>query len=75
VTKTRIAASGRNFTINRIGSVFCLCFTENPVWNIDDAKSGDAEAFRKFFHGCMADGVYFAPSPCEAGFLSTAHRD
>jgi len=29
--------------------------------------------FGKFFHGCLEDGVYFAPSQFEAGFLCTAH--
>jgi glutamate-1-semialdehyde 2,1-aminomutase len=67
------ASLGRNFTFNRIGSMFCLYFNEQPVWNLEDAKKSDAEAFRKFFHGCLENGVYFAPSPYEAGFLSTAH--
>jgi glutamate-1-semialdehyde 2,1-aminomutase len=34
---------------------------------------GDADAFRKFFHKALELGVYFAPSPYEAGFLSLAH--
>ncbi len=66
--------TGHPLTFNRIGSLFCLYFTTHPVWNLEDAKRGDADAFRKFFHGCLADGIYFAPSPYEAGFLSTAHR-
>jgi glutamate-1-semialdehyde 2,1-aminomutase len=33
----------------------------------------DRARFAKFFHGCLEDGVYFAPSQFEAGFLSTAH--
>jgi glutamate-1-semialdehyde 2,1-aminomutase len=31
--------------------------------------------FGKFFHGCLEDGVYFAPSQFEAGFLCTAHSE
>ncbi|HWB06339.1 MAG TPA: glutamate-1-semialdehyde 2,1-aminomutase [Verrucomicrobiales bacterium] len=64
---------GRALTFNRIGSMFCLYFTEEPVWNLDDAKRGDAEAFKRFFHKALELGVYFAPSPYEAGFLSLAH--
>jgi len=64
---------GRPLTFNRIGSMFCLYFTEEPVWNLDDAKRGDAEAFKRFFHKSLELGVYFAPSPYEAGFLSLAH--
>jgi glutamate-1-semialdehyde 2,1-aminomutase len=68
-----LAKKGRNYAFNRIGSMFCLYFNEQPVWNLEEAKTGNAEAFKKFFHACLADGVYFAPSPYEAGFLSTAH--
>lgn len=64
---------GRPLTFNRIGSMFCLYFTEEPVWSLTDALRGDADAFRKFFHKALELGVYFAPSPYEAGFLSLAH--
>lgn len=64
---------GRPLTFNRIGSMFCLYFQDQPVWNLDDAKEGDAETFKRFFHKALELGVYFAPSPYEAGFLSTAH--
>ena len=33
----------------------------------------DRGRFNKFFHGMLEEGVYFAPSQFEAGFLSTAH--
>ena len=64
---------GRPLTFNRIGSMFCLYFTEEPVWHLDDAKKSDAEAFKRFFHKTLELGVYFAPSPYEAGFISLAH--
>ena len=34
---------------------------------------GDSKFFGRFFHACLAGGVYLAPSAYEAGFLSTAH--
>ena len=64
---------GWPLTFQRLGSMFCLYFTEEPVWNVDDAKKADRDAFRRFFHGCLADGVYFAPSQFEAGFLCLMH--
>ncbi len=64
---------GRPLTFNRIGSMFCLYFTEEPVWNLEDAKRADTGAFKRFFHKALELGVYFAPSPYEAGFLSLAH--
>lgn len=67
--------TGRDMVFNRIGSMFCLYFNDQPVWNLEDAKRSDAEAFRKYFHYALEHGVYFAPSPYEAGFLSTAHSE
>jgi glutamate-1-semialdehyde 2,1-aminomutase len=58
---------------HRIGSMFCLYFTAGPVWNLADARKSDLEAFRRFFHGCLDDGIYFAPSQFEAGFLCLMH--
>ncbi len=60
-------------TFNRCGSMFCAYFTAGPVWNLADAMRSDRERFRKFFHGMLAAGIFLAPSPFEAGFLSTAH--
>lgn len=60
-------------TFNRCGSMFCAYFTSQPVHNLDDALKSDRDRFKKFFHGMLDAGVYFAPSPFEAGFLSTAH--
>ena len=35
----------------------------------------DKEAFSRFFHGVLEQGVYFAPSAYEAGFVSAAHSE
>jgi glutamate-1-semialdehyde 2,1-aminomutase len=66
---------GVDFQFPRIGSMFCLYFTEAPVRNLDDAKKSDRAAFARFFHGCREAGVYFAPSQFEAGFLCVAHTE
>jgi glutamate-1-semialdehyde 2,1-aminomutase len=58
---------------NRIGSMFCGYFTDQPVHNLADAMKSDRARFAKFFHGMLAEGVYLAPSQFEAGFISTAH--
>jgi glutamate-1-semialdehyde 2,1-aminomutase len=58
---------------NSCGSMFCGYFTSQPVHNVADAMHSDREKFKKFFHGMLDAGVYFAPSQFEAGFLSTAH--
>ena len=68
-------SAGVPVTFNRCGSMFCGYFTGEPVWNLADAMKSDRERFKKYFHGMLAEGVYFAPSQFEAGFLSTAHTE
>jgi glutamate-1-semialdehyde 2,1-aminomutase len=58
---------------NFCGSMFCAYFTDQPVHNLADAMKGDRARFAKFFHGMLAEGIYFAPSQFESGFISTAH--
>jgi glutamate-1-semialdehyde 2,1-aminomutase len=57
----------------RIGSMFCAYFADQPVHHLGDAVRSDRERFAKFFHGMLAEGIYLAPSQFEAGFISTAH--
>jgi len=65
--------AGVPVTFNRCGSMFCGYFTSAPVHNLADAMKSDRERFKKYFHGMLDAGVYFAPSQFEAGFMSTAH--
>ena len=71
VTKD-LGVAGR-ITINRIGSILTPFFTPGPVENFDDAKRSDLEAFRRWFHAMRRHGVFVAPAPFEAMFVSTAH--
>ncbi len=71
--RAAMARVGKNYTFHRQGSLFCLFFTERPVHHLADSLTQDTDAFRRFFHACLREGVYFAPSPYEAGFLSLAH--
>jgi glutamate-1-semialdehyde 2,1-aminomutase len=61
------------WVFHRIGSMFCLFFTEEPVTDLASAKRSDPEKFARYFRACLDRGVYFAPSQFETGFLSTAH--
>ena len=69
----RSSIKGKPLTFQRIGSMFCLYFCEGPVRNLEDAKRSDTAAFARYFHAALGEGIYFAPSQYEAGFLSTAH--
>ena len=61
------------FTFHRIGSMFCLFFTNGPVTDFDSARRSDTRRFAKFFNACLERGIYFAPSQFETNFISTAH--
>jgi len=59
--------------INRVGSMFCQYFTDHPVKNFADATDADREKFNAYFKYMLTHGIYLAPSPYEAGFMSLAH--
>lgn len=59
--------------VYRAGSMFCAYFTENEVTNFAEAAAADRQKFVQYFWGMLGRGVYIAPSPFEAGFLSIAH--
>jgi len=66
-------AKGIAIQVPQCGSMFSIFFTDTPVRDYATALKGDAKLFAKFFHSCLANGVYLAPSAYETGFLSTAH--
>jgi glutamate-1-semialdehyde 2,1-aminomutase len=66
-------SAGVPVQFNVCGSMFCGYFTSEPVHNLADAMKSDRERFKKYFHGMLNEGIYFAPSQFEAGFISTAH--
>jgi len=67
--------AGVPFSVNRVGGMFGLFFSAETVTSFAQAMACDREAFNRFFHAMLERGVYFAPSPFEAGFMSTAHGD
>jgi len=66
---------GIKATVNRVGSMITLFFTEKKVENFSDARSCDLELFNKFYRLMLEKGIYLAPSQFEASFLSTAHSE
>ena len=74
-TRQIAAELGLNYTVNRVGSMFSLFFTDQPVRNLDDAKQTDVAAFGRYFHAMLSRGIYLAPSQFEALFISTAITD
>ena len=60
-------------TINRVGSIMTAFFNDGPVEGWDSVAASDRERYAAFFHLMLERGVYLAPSPFEAAFISTAH--
>jgi glutamate-1-semialdehyde 2,1-aminomutase len=63
------------FCAQAIGGMFGLYFSENPPKSYAEVMSCDRDAFNRFFHAMLREGIYFAPSAFEAGFVSAAHGD
>ena len=60
-------------TMNRVGSMGCLFFTEQRVVDFDSAQTADTRKFAHMFCAMLERGVYLAPSQFEAAFVSLAH--
>lgn len=64
-------------TINRLGSMMSVHFSEEPVVDFDSASRANNDTFKKYFHGMLKEGVYLPPSAFESYFLNDAlsHAD
>jgi glutamate-1-semialdehyde 2,1-aminomutase len=68
------STSNISMTSNNVGGMFGLFFSsEEKVTNFSQASNCDIELFKKFYKSMIKQGVYFAPSAYECGFLSAAH--
>ena len=61
------------FSFNQIGGMFGFFFTDEFPNNFDDVSASSDQYFESFFKDCLNQGIYFAPSKYEAGFISTKH--
>tara|TARA_B100001093_G_scaffold45027_1_gene38276 strand:- start:3863 stop:5095 length:1233 start_codon:yes stop_codon:yes gene_type:complete len=61
------------FSFNQIGGMFGFFFTKEFPNNFDDVGASNDKYFESFFKDCLNQGIYFAPSKYEAGFISTKH--
>ena len=68
-------AQKRNFAFSAasVGGMFGVYFRETPPSSYAEVMQCDKEAFNRFFHAMLAEGIYLAPSAYEAGFVSSAH--
>ena len=66
---------GLNLTLNRVGSMFCLYFTDQQVLDYASASTSDTYRFARYFRSMLKLGISIAPSQFEAGFVSLVHTD
>ena len=71
--KEIMISSGIPFSTNQIGGMFGFFFSEELPKNIDDVSKTNDKIFSSFINACIQNGIYFAPSKYEAGFISTKH--
>lgn len=60
-----------DYTVNQIGSMYSLFFTNQHVVDYETAKSCDTKTFGQYFNLMLEKGVYLAPSQFESLFIST----
>src|SRR5699024_4443169 len=61
--------------INRVGSMFGIFFSEEPVVNFETAQKSNLDYFSQYYRAMIEEGIYLPPSQFEGLFLSTAHTD
>ncbi len=71
--KANLKEVNKNYAMNRVGSMMCMFFTEQPVDDFKSAILSDTELYGKFFNEMLKRGIYLAPAQFEAVFVSTAH--
>jgi len=71
----RARAAGVAFSADSVGGMFGIYFREQVPASFAEVSASDVPAFNRFFHAMLAEGVHFAPSAFEAGFVSAAHDE
>ena len=71
--KDNLQKINKNFTMNRIGSMMCMFFTEEKVDDFNSAVTSDTKMYAEYFNEMLMNGVYLAPAQFEAMFISTEH--
>ncbi len=63
------------FAVDSVGGMFGFYFAASIPNSYEAVTKTNIDAFKKFFHLMLDEGVYLAPSAYEAGFTSITHDD
>jgi len=64
-----------HISVQGIGTMFQVFFTEKPVRNYQDALTCDTDLYKKFSAFMRDEGIFLAPSQYETNFISLAHSN
>ena len=64
-----------DFCARHVGGMFGMYFSKDAPDSFDEIIQSDRDAFKKFFHLMLNEGIYFGPSAFEAGFVSAVHSE
>ncbi|MCB5190893.1 glutamate-1-semialdehyde 2,1-aminomutase [Methylobacillus arboreus] len=67
--------AGIPFSAQSVGGMFGIYFSAECPTSFAEVMQSDKQAFNRFFHAMLEEGVYLAPSAFEAGFVSIAHSE
>ncbi|MEP6736871.1 MAG: glutamate-1-semialdehyde 2,1-aminomutase [Chryseolinea sp.] len=70
--KKQLFEAGLHYTINQVGSMFTLFFTDKTVVDFATATTSDTSRFASYFQQMLHQGIYLAPSQYEAMFISNS---
>lgn len=63
------------FVYGASGGMFGFFLAEKMPNNFNDVLETNSDLFKRIYIACLEEGIYFAPSKFEAGFISTTHED
>lgn len=64
-----------NYTVNNVGSLVSVFFTEEKVFDYETVRKSDTSKYAKYFNYMIDNGIYIAPAQFEAMFISNAHTE
>ena len=73
--KNIFAKSNISISTNQIGGMFGFFFSDKLPQNLNDVIKSNDKYFKNFLNACISNGIYFAPSKFEAGFISSKHTN
>ena len=73
--KNIFAENNISISTNQIGGMFGFFFSDKLPQNLDDVIKSNDKYFKNFLNACISNGIYFAPSKFEAGFISSKHTN